>query len=202
MTFSVPRPLARIAVVAGTAVLAAGVLAGCSSTPTASATPSCDGHVKEVLLGDDSATTPVSFDPSESPKEFALPATPAPTCAYRSQSTRSGTNPATITRRSYLYIDISAADAQKIIAALGATAGKAPWTAAYANVPAPSTTPAPSVLQTASWNYNAGGAAGQDRATMSYAYNAPLNPGIVIQAGLEGTPNVLRIDTEVTSPTK
>ena len=204
MTISVPRPIARACVVAVVAVVAAVGLAGCTTgAPTASATPSCGGHVKEVLLGDDSATDVVAFDASESPKVFDLPATPVPTCAYRTTTQSSGSTTTTsTTHRTYLYIGISSADAQKLIAALGATAGRAPWTADFANVPAPSSTPAPYALQTASWNYNASATAGQDRGSMGYAYNAPINPGIATQAGLEGSPNVLRIETELTSPAK
>jgi hypothetical protein len=202
MTFSMPRPLARITAVAGAVVLTAAALAGCSSEPTASATPTCEGHVKVVLLGDDSATTVVAFDPADSPKQFNIPATPAPTCAYRSESRRQGTEPATVTHRTYLYIGITSDAAQKLIAGLNATAGQAPWTGSYANVPAPSTTPAPYTLQTASWDFNASAAPDQERGSMSYAYNAPINPGVAEQAGLEGTPNVLRIETELTSPSK
>jgi len=204
MTISVPRPIARVRIVAVVVALVAVGLAGCTtSTPTASATPGCGGHVAEVLLGDDSATTVVAFDASESPKIFNLPATPAPTCAYRTttQST-SSTGSSSTTHRTYLYIGISSADAQKLIAALGATTGQAPWTADFSNVPAPSSTPAPYALQTASWNYDAGAAAGQDRGSMAYAYNAPINPGIATQAGLEGSPNVLRIETELISSAK
>jgi hypothetical protein len=205
MTFTVPRPFARIAVMALTAGLAAVVLAGCTQDhPAATDTPSCTGHVKTVLLGDDSATTVVDFDPAESPKQFGLPASPAPTCAYRDQHTTQGTTPSTVVHRTYLYIGISADDAQKLIAALGATGGKEPWVATYASVPAPSSTPAPYSLQTVTWSYTqaAGAGQGQERGTMSYAYNAPVNPGIAIQAGLKGSPNVLRIETEVTSPAK
>jgi hypothetical protein len=202
MTFTVPRPLARIAVVALAAGIAAVALSGCTQEPTASAKPTCDGHMKVVLLGDDSATDVVAFDASDSPKEFALPATPAPTCAYKTQTTTQGSTPSTVTHRTYLYVGLSADQAQKMIAALAATASKAPWTASYVNVPAPSATPAPYALQTTSWDYNAAGAAGQDRGSMSYVYNAPINPGIAVQAGLEGDPNVLRIETLVTSPSK
>lgn len=204
MTFTMPRPLARIAVMALTASVAAIALAGCTQDhPTATDTPSCGGHVKSVLLGDDSATTSVAFDAADSPKQFGIPADPAPTCAYRDERTTQGTTPSTITHRTYLYIGISAADAQKVIAALGAVGGKAPWAATYVNVPAPSSTPAPYALQTVTWNYVQpidGG--GQERGTMSYAYNAPVNPGVAIQAGVKGSPDVLRVETEVTSPAK
>ncbi|MGN6326234.1 hypothetical protein [Pseudolysinimonas sp.] len=203
MTFTVPRPLARLAAAALTAGLAAVVLAGCSSEPKATATPTCDGHMKVVLLGDDSATTVVPFDPADSPKEFGIPASPAPACAYKTvQSVQDTTTPTTTTHRTYLYVGLSTDEAQKLIAALGATAGKQPWSIDYANVPAPSSTPAPYALQTASWNYNAGGTAGQDHGSMAYAFNAPINPGVATQAGIAGDPNVLRIETEITSPTK
>jgi len=203
MTFTVPRPLARIAVVALVAGLAAAALSGCTQAePAATDTPTCGGHVKAVLLGDDSATTAVSFDAAESPKQFGIPATPAPTCSYRDERTTQGSTPSTITHRTYLYVGVSADDAQKVIAALGATGGKAPWSASYVNVPAPSTTPAPYALQSVTWNYNQAAAGGAERGTMSYAYNAPINPGIATQAGLKGSPNVLRVETEVTSPAK
>jgi len=197
------RPIARasVLVVVAAALVA---LAGCSSTPPAgSGSTGCGGHVKEVLLGDDSATDIVAFDASESPKIFNLPAAPAPTCAYRTVTTTQGITPMTVTHRSYLYIGISSADAQKVIAAIGATVGQAPpWSAEYANVPAPSSTPAPYALQTATWDYNASGAAGADRGSMGYAYNAPINPGIATQVGLEGAPNVLRVETEISTPKK
>jgi hypothetical protein len=205
MTFTVPRPFARIAVVALAVGLAAVALTGCTQDkPPATDSPSCGGHVKTVLLGDDSATTIVPFDAAESPKQFGLPAAPAPTCAYRDEHTTQGTTPSTVTHRTYLYIGISSDDAQKVIAALAATGGKAPWAATYASVPAPSSTPAPYVLQTVTWSYSqtASAGQGQERATMSYAYNAPLNPGVAIQAGVTGSPNVLRIETEITSPAK
>lgn len=197
------RPIVRAALVAATAVLTLA-LAGCAtdSTPAASATPSCTGHVKAVLLGDDSATDVVSFDASDSPKIFNLPATPVPNCVYRTATTTSGSSPTTVTHRTYLYIGISSDAAQKLIATLGATAGQSPWTGDYSNVPAPSTTPAPYALQAASWNYNVGGTSGQDRGSMSYAYNAPINPGVAAQAGVSGSPNVLRIETEITTPGK
>jgi hypothetical protein len=196
------RPIARasLLVVVAAALVA---LAGCSATPPAgSASTGCGGHVKEVLLGDDSATDVVAFDASESPKIFNLPAAPAPTCAYRTVTTTQGTTPRMVTHRSYLYIGISSADAQKVIAAITATAGQVSWTAEFANVPAPSSTPAPYALQTATWDYNTSGAAGTDRGSMGYAYNAPINPGIAKQVGLEGSPNVLRVETEISTPKK
>jgi hypothetical protein len=199
----VRRPIVRVSVTAGILAVALLALTGCTSeTPAADSGATCTRHVKEVLLGDDSATQLVTFDPADSPKVFNLPTSPAPTCAYRSSSETQGTAPMTVVHRSYLYIGISSDDAQKLIAALGATGAHAPWSASYANVPAPSTTPAPSVLQTAAWDYNANGASGPDRGSMSYAYNAPVNPGIAKQVGLSGTPNVLRIETEISTPKK
>jgi hypothetical protein len=200
---SVPRPLVRAALVA-TVAAAAVLLAGCTSTPqpaTTSGPPSCGGKVKEVLLGDDSATDVVPFDAGDSPKVFNLPTSPAPTCAYRTVTSAQGAAKTT-THRSYLYIGITATDAQKIIAALATTAGQAPWTGEYSNVPAAGSTPAPGQLQTVSWRYNAGGGAGDDQGSMAYAYTAPLNPGLVTQAGLRGTKNILRIETELSSPAK
>lgn len=201
MRRSLPRPIVRAVAVAALAA-AAVVLAGCSSGATqATATPTCGGKMAVVLLADDSSHDVVTFDPADSPKIFNLPTTPAPTCAYRS-STTSPTAKTTTTHRSYLYVGISTAEAQKIIAALGATAGQAPWTAGYANVPAAGSTPAPYALQTVTWDYNQGGAAGNDHGYMSYALNVPVNPGTAAQVPLTGDPNVLRIETEITSPSQ
>ncbi|GAA2084819.1 hypothetical protein GCM10009840_22190 [Pseudolysinimonas kribbensis] len=191
------RPLLRAAVVALSAS-ALVLLAGCTAdTPAASASPSCGGHVKEILLGDDSATRQVAFDAGDSPKVFNVPASPAPTCAYRSSTSTHGNAPSTITHRTYLYIGISSADAQKLIAAVAATGATKGFTASYTNTPAPSATPVPYALQTRTWSYTSPEPGGSDRGSIGYAYNAPLNPGIVKQVGLEGTPNVLRIETEL-----
>lgn len=202
MSRSVPRPLVRPVVVAVSA-LALVALAGCTSdAPGASSTPSCTGHVQEILLGDDSATKPVPFDAGDSPKVFNLPTTPAPTCSYRSVSTTQGTTPSTITHRTYLYIGISASDAQKLIAALAATGATKGFSASYTNTPAPSATPVPYALQTRMWSYASPDQGSTDRGSIGYAYNAPLNPGTVKQVGLEGSPNVLRIETELIQRTK
>jgi hypothetical protein len=191
------RPLLRAAVVAISASVLV-LLAGCTAdTPTASATPSCGGHVQEILLGDDSATHEVAFDPGDSPKAFNLPASPAPTCAYRSTTSTHGNSPSTITHRTYLYIGISSGEAQKLIDALVATGATKGFTVDFTNTPAPSATPVPYALQTRTWNYTSPEAGSSERGSIGYAYNAPLNPGIVKQAGLEGSPNVLRIETEL-----
>jgi hypothetical protein len=203
MSLTVPRrPLVRTAIVA-VAAAAVIALAGCtSSTPTASATPTCGGHVKEILLGDDSATHQVGFDAGESPKVFNLPASPAPTCAYRTVTATHGTAPSTITHRTYLYIGISAGDAQKLIDALAATGATKGFASSFVNTPAPSATPVPYALQTRTWSYSGSITGGTDRGSIGYAYNAPLNPGMVKQVGLEGSPNVLRIETELIQRTK
>jgi hypothetical protein len=202
MSHSLPRPLVRAGLVLAAVALSATALAGCSSGATqATDKPTCGGKIAVVLLGDDSARDVVTFDAADSPKIFNLPTAPAPTCAYRS-STTSQTNKTTTTHRSYLYIGISDADAKKIIAALGATAGQAPWTGGYADVPAAGSTPAPYQLQTQYWNYNQGGTAGNDHGDMGYAYNVPINPGTAAQVPLSGDPNVLRIETEITSPSQ
>jgi len=196
------RPLARTALVVASA-LALIALAGCTSdAPAASATPSCGGHVQEILLGDDSATKEVAFDAADSPKAFNLPSSPTPTCSYRSVSTTQGTTPSTITHRTYLYIGISSADAQKLIAALAATGASKGFAPSYTNTPAPSSTPAPYALQTRMWSYTSQEQGSTDRGSIGYAYNAPLNPGTVKQVGLEGSPNVLRIETELIQRTK
>lgn len=201
MRRSLPRPLVR-AVAATALVASAAVLAGCSSGATqATDTPTCGGKIAVVLLGDDSARDVVTFDAGDSPQIFGLPGAPAPTCAYRS-STTSQTAKTTTTHRSYLYVGISVADAQKLIAALAATGGKAPWTVGYVDAPPPGATPAPYALQTETWNYNAGGSAGNDRGYMSYAWTSPVNPGTAAQVPLSGDPNVLRIETEITSPSQ
>jgi hypothetical protein len=197
------RPILRVAVAAVVLAGAAGVLTGCTSDPTPQATggpTDCSGKVDEVLLGDDSAHQAVAFDAADSPKAFNLPTAPAPTCAYRSTTeSQQGTSDYTVTHRSYLYVGISDADAKKLIAAIQATGAAAPWTPAYSNVP---TDPPPSTPSNQDWDYNVAGAAGADRGSMGYTYVAPLNPGMVVQAGLSGTPNVLRIETEIRSPKK
>jgi hypothetical protein len=198
MSPTVPRrPLVRTAILAVAAATLI-VLAGCTSeTPPASATPTCGGHVKEILLGDDSATHRVAFDAGDSPKAFNLPTSPAPTCAYRSVTKTHGTAPSTVTHRTYLYIGISAADAQKLIDALATTGATKGFSPTFTNTPVPSATPVPYALQTRTWNYAGSATGSTDRGSMGYAYNAPLNPGTVKQVGLEGSPNVLRIETEL-----
>ena len=200
-----PRPVVRALIVAIAVGAALTGLTGCtgSSTPSSTDGPvACGGKVKEVLLGDDSATTPIPFDAGSAPKIFAIASSPAATCEYQSASTliQSGQS-YTVTDNTYLYIGISDADAQKLIAGLTAATGAAPWTAEYSDAPAAGASPAPTSVS-AKWNYNLGGAPGDQRGSMAYVYSAPLSPGFVAQAALTGSPNVLRIETSLRAPKK
>ncbi len=195
------RPVVRAMIVA---IAVGGALTGLTActggdSPAASTGPvDCAGKVKMVLLGDESATTPVPFDAGSAQKIFAIAASPAANCAYQSSSDLSQSGQSyTVTDNTYLYVGISSADAQKLIAGITAATGAAPWTADYSNAPAPSASPAPSTSISAKWEYNLAGGPADLKGSMAYVYSAPLSPGLVVQAALTGTPNVLRIETEL-----
>ena len=195
------RPVVRAMLVA---IAVGGALTGltaCTGGGTPAATTGavdCTGKVKVVLLGDDSATTPIPFDAGSAPKIFAIADSPAATCEYQTSSnlTQSGQN-YTVVDNTYLYIGISSADAQKLMAAVTGATGAAPWVGEFSNAPAPTASPSPTVSISAKWDYNPGGGPNDQKGSMAYVYSGPLSPGLVVQAGLTGSPNVLRIETSL-----
>ena len=204
-----PRSLAIVRASAAVGLVAAA-LVGCTQAPTAAPTDSCAGSIKKVLLTDDSATTVTGFDAADVPKVFAIGATPAPTCYYKTSSTPAAINGVsyTVTHRTLLYIGVSDAEAAALVAGLRKTVSVAPWTVSYDNapaVPAAGATPTPSTAQTspsssALWEYNFNGPATDDKGEMGYYEAAPITQGTAIHAGLAKAVNVVRIETELRSP--
>jgi hypothetical protein len=204
----VPRPLALIRASA-VAALAAAALVGCTQTPTAAPTSSCAGSMQKVLLTDDSATTVTAFTAEDVPKIFAVAATPAPTCYYKTTSTPAAINGITytVTHRTLLYVGLSDADAAALVAGLRKTVSVAPWTLLYDNAPAApaagaTAAPAASPSSSAVWEYDLKGAGTDDKGEMGYYEAVPLPLGTATHAGLSKAENVLRIETELRSPAK
>jgi hypothetical protein len=205
----VPRPLALIRASAVAAVLTAA-LVGCTQAPTSAPTSSCAGSVQKVLLTDNSATTVTSYTASDVPKIFAVPATPVPTCYYRTTTEPQPINGVsyTVTHRTLLYIGLSDAEAAALVAGLRKTVSVAPWTVSYDNAapaPAAGATPSPgstTSTSSAQWEYNFSGAATDDKGEMGYLEATPITQGTATHAGLANAVNVLRIETELRSPKK
>lgn len=204
-----PRSLAIIRASTAAALVTAA-LVGCTQAPTAAPTPSCAGSVKKVLLTDSSATIATSFDAKDIPKIFAIAATPAPTCYYKTTETPSAINGVTytVTHRTLLYVGLSNADAAALVAALRKTASVAPWSVSYDNAPAApaagaTATAAPvSLSSSALWEYNFTGAVTDDKGALGYYEATPMTRGTATHAGLVDPGNVVRVETELRQPKK
>ncbi len=197
-----PRSLTVVRGMLAVSILVA--LAGCTQAPTAVSTNSCAGMTSKVLLTDDSATTVTPFSSADVPTLFAIPATPAPTCYYKTTTTSPPTDGVsyTITHRTLLYIGLSDADAATLIADIRKTVSVAPWSVLFDDGAAPApATPAPtapaSVVSSARWNYNFAGGAQDDKGQFGYYAAIPLSDGTAVHAGLSKPENVLRIETEL-----
>ncbi|CAN5529970.1 hypothetical protein BH10ACT6_BH10ACT6_04110 [soil metagenome] len=204
-----PRSLALVRASAAAALVAAA-LVGCTQTPTATPTSSCAGSTQKVLLTDDSASTVTAYDAADVPKIFAIPATPAPSCYYKTTTEPAPINGVSyiVTHRTLLYIDLSEADAAALVAGLRTTVSVPPWTVSYDNAPAApaaGATPTPGTIATSSsaqWEYNFNGAPTDDKGEMGYLESIPITLGTATHAGLSKAVNVVRIETELRSPKK
>ena len=197
------------------ASLAAGVVAvalvGCTQTPTATPTLNCGVAIQKVLLADESATSVATFAATDVPKVFAIPATPAPTCYYKTTTTPPaiGGISYTVTHRTLVYIGLSDAQTASMVKAIRATVGVAPWTTQFDDgvpvvptaSPAPTAAPAPQSYA-GLWEYNFTGAPTADKGSMGYYVASPLTVGVATQAKLPTAVNMLRVETELRQPTK
>jgi hypothetical protein len=203
----VPRSLVRALAIASALAVATIALSGCTSTPTATSVSDCAGIISKVLLTDDSATTVAKFNSADIPKIFNIPSTPAPSCYYVTTVPPTGTVPYTQTTRTLLYIGISNADAQAVIAALRKTVSEKLWTVRFdygaataSPTPTPGATATPTTKNPSSsarWYYNFAGAASDDKGEMGYYYTAPISQGTALQAGLGKTVDILRVETQL-----
>ncbi len=207
-----PRSLAIIRASA-VAALVTAALVGCTQAPTAASTLSCAGSIKKVLLTDSSATIVTSFDAKDVPKIFAIAATPAPTCYYKTTETPSAINGVayTVTHRTLLYVGLSNADAAALVAALRKTASVAPWSVSYDNAQAAPAAPTAGATATAApvspsssalWEYNFTGAVTDDKGELGYYEATPMTRGTATHAGLVDPGNVVRVETELRQPKK
>jgi hypothetical protein len=207
----VPRSLARALAVASALALATITLSGCTQAPTATTVDDCAGIVSKVLLTDDSATTVAKFTAGDVPKIFNVPGTPAPTCYYSSVDTlppRAGVV-YTQSHRTLLYIGLSDSDAESIIASIRKTVSVKPWTVRFDyGTPTPAAgatatpTAAASTSSSARWYYNFAGPASDDKGEMGYYESTPISQGVALQAGLDKSVNLLRVETELTQVKK
>jgi hypothetical protein len=199
----VPRSLTVVRGLLAASVVIA--LAGCTQAPAASSTDGCAGKISKVLLTDDSATTVAPFSAADVPAIFHLPATPVPTCYYKTVTTSPPSDgvAATTTHRTLLYVGLSDAEVAALIAQVRKTASVAPWSVLFDDGTAPAAaTPAPAaaasgVVSSARWNYNFAGGAQDDKGQFGYYAAIPVNDGTAVQAGLTKSENVVRIETEL-----
>lgn len=201
-----PRSLFRASAAASAVVVAVIALSGCTQAPTAPRVNDCSGVISKVLLTDDSGTTATKYSAADVPKVFNLPSTPAPTCYYSSVTTPSQAGVAYVdTHRTLLYIGLSDSDARAIIASIRKTVSVKPWTLRYDyDTPAPSATPGATSTPTATpstpsarWYYNFAGSATDDKGQLGYALSEPISQGTALQAGLDKSVNVLRVETDL-----
>ena len=206
-----PRSLARALAVASALAVATIALSGCTQAQTTPTVDNCAGIISKVLLTDDSAATVTTFNAGAVPKIFDLPSTPAPTCYYSSVVTQppQGGVVHNVSHRTLLYIGLSDADAQAIIASIRKTVSVTPWTVRFDyGTPAPAAgatatpTAAASTSSSARWYYNFAGPASDDKGEMGYYESTPISQGAAIQAGLGKPVNVLRVETELTQVKK
>ncbi len=206
-----PRFLARALAVASAVAVATIALSGCTQAPTTQTVDDCKGIISKVLLTDDSATAVATFSTGDVPKIFDIPGTPAPTCYYSSVLTQppQGGVVHTVSHRTLLYVGLSDADAQAIIASIRKTVSAKPWTVRFDyGTPAPAAgatatpTPAASTSTSARWYYDFAGSATDDKGEMGYYESTPISQGTAIQAGLGKPVNVLRVETELTQVKK
>ena len=206
-----PRSLVRALAVASALALAAITLSGCTSAPPGSTVDDCAGIISKVLLTDDSATTVAKFTAGDVPKIFNVPGTPTPTCYYSSVETLAPQAGVVHTQahRTLLYIGLSESDAQAIIASIRKTVSVKPWTVRFDyGTPAPAAgatatpTAAASTSSSARWYYNFAGAATDDKGEMGYYESTPISQGVALQAGLDKSVNLLRVETELTQVKK
>lgn len=205
-----PVPRSHFRATAAALVLAAAAIAlsGCTQAPAAPSADNCAGIISKVLLGDDSGTTPAKFSAADVPSIFQIPASPALTCYYSTvvppspQSTVAYVE----THRTLLYIGLSDSDAKAIIASIRKTVSVKPWTVRFDyDKPAPSATPGataaptatPSATTSARWYYNFTGAATDDKGQFGYSLSEPISQGTALQAGIQKSVNVLRVETEL-----
>jgi hypothetical protein len=207
----VPRSFARVLAVASALAVATIALSGCTTAPTTPTVDNCAGIISKVLLTDDSATTVATFSAGDVSKIFDVPSTPAPTCYYSSVATQPPQAGVVhnVTHRTLLYIGLSDADAQAIIASIRKTVSVTPWTVRFDyGTPAPAAgatatpTAAASTSSSARWYYNFAGPASDDKGEMGYYESTPISQGAAIQAGLGKPVNVLRVETELTQVKK
>ena len=205
-----PRSLARALAVASALTVAAITLSGCTPAATTTA-DDCAGIISKVLLTDDSATTVAKFSAGDVPKIFNAPGTPAPTCYYSSVDTLPPKAGVVYTQahRTLLYIGLSDSDAQAIIASIRKTVSVKPWTVRFDyGTPTPAAgatatpTAAASTSSSARWYYNFSGASTDDKGEMGYYESTPISQGVAIQAGLDKSVNLLRVETELTQVKK
>jgi hypothetical protein len=204
----VPRSLFRASAAASIVVVATIALSGCTQAPTRPTADSCSGIISKVLLTDDSGTTATKFNAADVPKIFDIPASPAPTCYYSSVAptpVASGVGYVE-THRTLLYIGISDSDARSIIESIRKTVSVKPWTVRFDyDKPSPSPTPgatasptaAPAGTTSARWYYNFTGSSTDDKGQLGYYFSKPISQGTALQAGLDKTVNVLRVETEL-----
>ncbi|MBW4031468.1 MAG: hypothetical protein HIU88_02250 [Acidobacteria bacterium] len=201
-------PRIRASLAAG---LVAVALVGCTQSPTATPTLDCGGAVQKVLLADESATSVATFTATDVPKVFAIPATPAPTCYYKTTTTPPAISGVsyTVTHRTLVYLGLSDAQISAMVKALRATVGVAPWTTQFDDgvpaIPTASPTPTAAPVPTSYaglWEYNFTGAPTADKGSMGYYVATTLTDGVATQAGLPAAVNMLRIETELRQPTK
>lgn len=202
-----PHSHRRAGAAASAVLVAALALSGCTQTPPTTSSNDCAGIISKVLLSDDSGTKAATFNAADVPKLFDLPATPAPTCYYSSAVTppaQSGTAYVE-THRTLLYIGLSDAQDQAIIASIRKTVTGKLWTVRFDyDTPAPTAAPgatatptAPPSTTSARWYYNFAGAETDDKGEMGYYLSAPLSLGSAQQAGLSKPVNVLRVETQL-----
>ena len=164
-----------------------------------------------MLLTDDSATTSAKFSAGDVPKIFNVPGTPAPTCYYSSVPTLPPQGRSCTPRAPHAALHrAERLRCAAIIASIRKTVSVKPWTVRFDyGTPTPGRRGPPrhrraaaSTSSSARWYYNFAGAATDDKGEMGYYESTPISQGVALQAGLDKSVNVLRVETELTQVKK